>query len=127
MLWMITFFVVVTILWTLYKQVRGKMVVGKKISVRPIRKNSKLENFIKSEMKIEDSKIKRENSIWLTVSLNPPVKFNDMEFDYLAIQPKKVDDNINSKKGVVCTIRTYSILDPKSEYFVDYGVVQTIK
>ena len=124
---MITFFVVVTILWTLYKQVRGKMVVGKKISVRPIRKNSKLENFIKSEMKIEDSKIKRENSIWLTVSLNPPVKFNDMEFDYLAIQPKKVDDNLNSKKCVVCTIRTYSILDPKSEYFVDYGVVQTIK
>lgn len=78
-------------------------------------------------MKIEESKIRRENSVWLTVSLIPPVKINDLEFDYLAIQPKKEDDNVNTKKGVICTIRTYSILDPGAEYFVDFGVVQALK
>jgi hypothetical protein len=124
---MIVFFVIVTILWTLGKQFQGSRVVGKKITVKPIRKDSKLAPFLKSEMKIEQSKIRRENSVWLSVSLNPPVKINDLEFDYLAIQPKKVDDNVNTKKGVVCTIRTYSILDPSAEYFVDYGVVQAIK
>lgn len=123
---MIVFFVVVTALWTFYKQYKGKRVVGKKITIKPIRKNSKLLPFLKSEMKVEESKIRRENSIWLTVSLDPPVKINDLEFDYLAIQPKKEDDDVNTKKGVVCTIRTYSILDPSAEYFVDFGVVQAI-
>lgn len=123
---MIAFLVVVTLLWTLGKQFKGKRVVGKKVIIKPIRSNSKLLPFLKSEMKIEASNIRRENSVWLTVSLNPPVFINELEFDYLAIQPKKEDDNVNTKKSVVCTIRTYSILDPKKEYFVDFGMVQAV-
>ena len=121
----ILFIIIIIALWTLAKKIRASAVVGKKVSIAPIRQNSKLEPFLTKLGQFTKSETMKENDVWLELALTEPISIGGIEYSHLRVQPKKPDDNVNKKKAVVCTIKAVELYS-KKEVFVDFGMVKAL-
>lgn len=113
--------------WALYKYMYAKKIIGKTVSIKPFKKNSKLLHFGQIELEVTDLIKKGNDENWLVVPLKAEVIIGNDSFDFLIISPKSVDDNFNNKKAVVSWVRAGNDINPNATVFIDWGLVQVIK
>ena len=138
------FIIIIGVIWAFYKWFFASKVVGKVVSIKPIRKSTDLNNFGKLEVKVEELNKGAGNTFediiikmgvlrakssenWLYIPLNKIVEVKGNKYDFLLIATKKPDDNINKKKAVVCHIKAgSSTIGEDKTVFIDWGLVKII-
>ncbi len=120
------FLLVVSILFGLGKMLKAKKILGRRISIKPLRKQSKLLHFPPLELEVTEVVKYSREEYYLQVLLDEEVTVGEQSFDFLHIKPKSVDDNVNTKKPVVCIVKGGHSSDPTNMYFIDWGVVKAL-
>ena len=120
-----TIIAIIGFIWLSTKLLKAKNVKGKKALIKPYRRESKLKSLGVITVTL-DQMYRNGDEIWFICPLNEEKKIGTFTFDYVKIKPKSVDDNFNTKKGVIAYVFAGHLKSDDEPKFIDWGFVEVI-
>ncbi|MFT7611471.1 MAG: hypothetical protein ACI9J3_000416 [Parvicellaceae bacterium] len=115
---------IIVLAYFLWKYFKAKDVIGKKLLIKPIKKNSNLSYFMQVDLIVDAVKREGREEVWLRVKLPQEVVIGKYKFDFVLVKPRKEDDNVNRKNAVVCYFKAGYSHDPEKLTFIDWASVK---
>ena len=101
-------------------------VKGANVEIKPFRADSRFKSIGTLTVKLEE--IDRDgNYMWFVCPLNETKKLGDIEFDYVKIRPKSVDDHFNPNKHVLSHVLIGHSKSTEEPKFIDWGLIKIVK
>lgn len=112
-----------SLIWYLYNYYTSKVVLGRKVIIKPFRVQSVLKQVGEIESCLKELHREHNDDVfWFILPLKEPLKIGTETYSCLLIKPKSVDDKINKRKPVVVHVRGSNIFTPSKSVFIDWGL-----
>lgn len=121
----VLFLAIIAAIWFGYKMLKANKVKGRKAEVSPFRQNSNLTPLGTITVTLNEIQ-KKDDEIWFICPLESEHSLGDLKFDYIKLRAKSEDDDLNTKKTVVCYVMAGHSKNPAPPAFIDWGLVKVL-